>query len=404
MSLIFDFDNLLQNPLFVRNVLLPYRKDYLLATDMSKFMGPVGSGSVIELLRNEGTGKGQLVEFPLIQIFEAAINNGDDPLKGREATPVVTNDEIKLGYFRFAAGASKVDLQQLAVKFQMTELVRYTLLEQARLLNTKRIVQSFALSFPGQDYPVNPEITYATLNARILAAPLDQLNAGISRSRIIIGDDYVATQATVGAALDVGNIPINLNKLTVSHIRKGAIRAKTGKSGIITNAQFITKESPIKPAKTGMYNGWPESNYFLFTSPEGYEQLVQDAEWQAQTRRGVIENREQPSTLYGSMYKGTIEGVHVIEIPEFSDLIVTNAAGNRYVYSAFCGAGAIGYAVGQSPIFENEHEDYNIHRGIAHVEISNIKVLRYPSKSIGNRGYNTNYVNNGILHSFTTLS
>lgn len=405
--LIYNSSNPYQSDLFVKKVLKPYRKDYLLATDYSRFMGGEGSGSLIEMKKNEGVGAGQIVKFPLHQIFPATINNGLEPLEGREAAPTVVSDEVKVDMFRFAVGTEAVHLQQLQVNQVLSDLLRTQLHEQSRLLNTKRITQAFGLAFPGAAYAVNTDFDYSRIQDRMLAAPLDQANLGISRSRIIIGNDVPTTFATMTAALLVANLPTNVNdhKLTVAHIRKAAIRAKTGKSALISDAAFRSKESPVRPMKTTNYMGYPDYRYALLIAPETYMALVDDEDWQAQTRRGVIEQESQPTVLYGSMYKGTIEGVMVIEIPEFSDLIITNGAGNRYAYSALCGAGALSYVVGKSPYFEpRSYTDFGLHTGISHNEISAFKALHYPSKSIGTPGNNANLVTHGIVHSFTVLS
>jgi hypothetical protein len=105
------------------------------------------------------------------------------------------------------------------------------------------------------------------------------------------------------------------------------------------------------------------------------------------------------------MYKGSIEGVMVIVINEFDKLVITNAEGNTYAYSALCGASAIGLGMGADPMFTlRSSTDYGMYSGVAHNEISGMKVLKYPSKSIGLRGNNTNLVENGIIHSFTTIA
>lgn len=95
----------------------------------------------------------------------------------------------------------------------------------------------------------------------------------------------------------------------------------------------------------------------------------------------------------------------IIVIPELSNLIITNAAGNSYAYSLFCGASAIGFALGDTPKFTfRSSTDYELYTGLAHNEISGLKVLKFPSKFFGVKGNNTNLVEYGLVHSFTTLS
>jgi hypothetical protein len=296
----------------------------------------------------------------------------------------------------------------LQTKFQLDSDVRSDLLDKADLFNTKRIISQFALAFPGAAAVPNFDYTYASLTARMLAANLDQAGAGISRSRILLGNNYYTTHATLTAALAVGNLPVNAHKLTVAHIRSLFRLAMTGKSAPITGgggAAFTSTESAIRPYKYATKLGFEDKRYLLAVSPEAYNELAQDPAWQAQVNRGTIENENQPSTLYGSMYKGTIEGVMVMVIPEFTNLTITNAAGNTYAYSALIGASAIGFGMGGTPKFtDRTSTDYGLHYGLAHNEISGMKVLKFPSKSIGTRLNNTNLVEYGMIHSFTTLA
>ena len=259
---------------------------------------------------------------------------------------------------------------------------------------------------------LNQQFSYADLKARILASRLDvAAGGGISRARILIGDPNLAggncrtTYADLVTALTVGNFPVATNLMNVSHIRQLFNQASTGQSLTITNAAYTVKESSIRPYKYKTYSGFEDKRYVLFIAPETYNKLAADAVWQAQVNRGVIENQDQPSILYGSMYKGTIEGVMIIVIPELSNFLITNAAGNIYAYSLFCGAAAVGFGMGQTPTFTlRSSTDYDLYKGLAHNEISGLKLLKYPSKARGVKGNNTNLVEYGVVHSFTTIS
>lgn len=404
-----DRNNLFQTELFEKNVLIPYLKDYRNVTNFARFMG--GSDAVI-YNKMESKGEGDRIIFPLRQTFDPVVSIGNEQLEGNENELTYVSDKVDVGRIRYATLLTDEQLLSLETKFNLDSDVRADLLAQADSFNTQRILSAFALSFSGVDYTLNQQFSYAQLRARILAADLDNAaGGGLSRSRVLIGDPNLVgghtrtTYAGLVNALLVAQFPVATNLMNVSHIRQLFNQASTGQSLIITDNAFTSKESSVRPYKYKTHLGFEDKRYVLFIAPETYNKLASDAVWISQVNRGVIENQDQPSMLYGSMYKGTIEGVMVIVIPELSNLIITNAAGNNYAYSLFCGAAALGFGMGQTPTFTfRSSTDYGLYRGLAHNEISGIKVLKYPSKSIGVRGNNNNLVEYGVVHSFTTLS
>jgi len=408
----FDRSNIFQNELFMKNVTIPYLQDYRNVTNFARFMG--GSDAVI-YNKMENKGDGDRIIFPLRQTFDPAVAIGNEQLEGNEQELTYVSDMVDVGRIRFATLLTDVQLMSLQTKFQLESDVRADLLSQADMLNTKRILQSFALAFDGGAAGVNPSLnqqfTYSDLRARILASRLDQAAGGISRARILIGDPNLVggnartTYADLVTALAVGQFPVATNTMNVSHIRQLFNQAATGQSLTITNAAYTVKESSIRPYKYKTHLGFEDKRYVLFIAPETYNKLAADPVWQAQVNRGVIENQDQPSILYGSMYKGTIEGVMVIVIPELSNFLITNAAGNVYAYSMFCGAAAVGFGMGQTPTFTfRSSTDYELYKGLAHNEISGLKLLKYSSKVRGVRGNNNNLVEYGVVHSFTTIA
>lgn len=407
-----DRNNLFQTQLFEKNVLIPYLQDYRNVTNFARFMG--GSDAVI-YNKMESKGDGDRIIFPLRQTFDPAVAIGNEQLEGNEQELVYVSDMVDVGRIRYATLLTDVQLLSLQTKFQLESDVRADLLSQADMLNTKRILQSFALALDGGAAGVvptlNQQFTYADLRARILASRLDvAAGGGISRARILIGDPNLAggncrtTYADLVTALTAANFPVATNLMNVSHIRQLFNQAATGQSLTITNAAYTVKESSIRPYKYKTHSGFEDKRYVLFIAPETYNKLASDAVWQAQVNRGVIENQDQPSILYGSAYKGTIEGTMVIVIPELSNFIITNG-NNIYAYSMFCGAAAVGFGMGQTPTFTlRSSTDYDLYKGLAHNEISGLKLLKYPSKARGVKGNNTNLVEYGVVHSFTTIS
>lgn len=408
----FDRSNVFQSELFERNVTIPYLQDYRNVTNFARFMG--GSDAVI-YNKLENKGDGDRIIFPLRQTFDPAVAIGNEQLEGNEQELTYVSDMVDVGRIRFATLLTDPQLMSLQTNFQLDADVRADLLSQADMLNTKRILQSFALAFDGGAAGVNPSLNqqfaYSQLRDRILASRLDQAAGGISRARILIGDPNLVggnsrtTYADLTAALLVANFPVATNTMNVSHIRQLFNQASTGQSLTITDAAYTVKESSVRPYKYKTHLGFEDKRYVLFIAPETYNKLAADPVWQAQVNRGVIENQDQPSILYGSMYKGTIEGVMIIVIPELSNFLITNAAGNIYAYSMFCGAAAVGFGMGQTPTFTfRSSTDYDLYKGLAHNEISGLKLLKYSSKVRGVRGNNNNLVEYGVVHSFTTIA
>jgi hypothetical protein len=375
----------------------------------------MGGSDAVIYNKMENKGDGDRIIFPLRQTFDPAVAIGNEQLEGNEQELVYVSDMVDVGRIRYATLLTDVQLSSLQTKFQLESDVRADLLSQADMLNTKRILQSFALAFDGGAAGVvptlNQQFTYADLRARILASRLDvAAGGGISRARILIGDPNLnggncrTTYADLVTALTAANFPVATNLMNVSHIRQLFNQAATGQSLTITNAAYTVKESSIRPYKYKTHSGFEDKRYVLFIAPETYNKLASDAVWQAQVNRGVIENQDQPSILYGSAYKGTIEGTMVIVIPELSIFIITNG-NNTYAYYMFCGAAAVGFGMGQTPTFTlRSSTDYDLYKGLAHNEISGLKLLKYPSKARGVRGNNTNLVEYGVVHSFTTIS
>jgi len=408
-----DRNNLFQTQLFETNVLIPYLKDYRNVTNFARFMG--GSDAVI-YNKMENKGDGDRIVFPLRQTFDPAVAIGNEQLEGNEQELTYVSDMVDVGRIRFATLLTDVQLMSLQTKFNLESDVRADLLSQADSFNTKRILQSFALAFDGGAAGINPSLnqqfSYSDLRARILASRLDlAAGGGISRARILIGDPNLVngnartTYGAINVALTVGNFPVATNTMNVSHIRQLFNQAATGQSLTITDTTYTVKESSIRPYKYKTHQGFEDKRYVLFIAPETYNKLAADPVWQAQVNRGIIENQDQPSILYGSMYKGTIEGVMVIVIPELSNFLITNGVGNIYAYSLFCGAAAVGFGMGQTPTFTfRSSTDYELYKGLAHNEISGLKLLKYPSKARGVKGNNNNLVEYGMVHSFTTIA
>jgi hypothetical protein len=404
---ILDRNNIFQVQLYEKFI-NEYLQEYRNNTQYSKFMG--GATAIIHnVIQSKGTGDTMI--FPTRQTFMPVVKRGEEQLAGDESEITYVTDEVRIGNLRFASRITNEQLLNLQTKATIDSDVRDDLLYQSSLINTKRITSSFGLAFSptttNDRSLINVDWSYSDIATKMIACGIDANNAlgdAVSNQRVMFGQDFRTNEATVGAAAAAANFSVaNGHTMSVKHIVRLVTLARTG--GRTATAY---KESAIRPYRvTNPQNGYADNRYILFVSPEAYSHMRDnDADWRNQVVRGVIENQYQPSTLYGSAYKGSIEGVDVIVVDEFSNYITTSGNGGTQVaYSALCGASAIGFAQGQQPTFVVDTRDYGMHKGIAHIEISGLKALKYPSKGDPKKkGRNSLLVDNGIIHSFVKIS
>lgn len=403
-----DRNNPFQIQLFEKNVLKPYLKEYRNNTQFSKFMG--GATSIIHNIM-ENKGEGNTIVFPTRQTFMPVVKRGEEQLAGDESEITYVTDEVRISNLRFATRLTNEQLLKLQTKAELDSDVKDDLLYQSSLLNTKRIVSQFGLAFSptttNDRNLINFDFSYSDIATKMIASGIDANNGAgdaVSNQRLMFGQDFRTNEATVAAVAGAANFSVgNGHTMSVKHIVRLVNLARTG--GRTAN---LYKESAIRPYRvTNPHNGYADNRYILFIAPETYSYMRDnDADWRNQVIRGVIENQYQPSMLYGSAYKGSIEGVDVIVVDEFSNFITASGNGGSLVaYSALCGASAMGFAMGSTPTFETDVRDYKMHKGIAHIEISGLKVLKYPSKGDPKKkGINNLLVDNGIIHSFTKIN
>lgn len=403
-----DRNNPFQTQLFEKNVLKPYLKEYRNNTKYSQFMG--GANSIIHnVLQNKGNG--DVVVFPTRQTFMPDVKRGEEQLAGNESEITYVTDEVRIGTLRFATGITNDQLLKLQSKAEFDTDIKENLLDQGSLLNTKRITSQFGLAFSpttaNDRNLINYDWDYSDITAKMLACGIDTNNAAgdaVSNQRVIFGQDFRTNENDIGTVAAAAGFSVaNGHTMSVKHIVRLVNLARTG-----GRAGVKYKESAIRPYRvTNPHNGYADNRYILFIAPETYSYMRDnDPDWRNQVTRGVIENQYQPSMLYGSDYKGSIEGVDVIVINEFNNYVTTSGNGNSIVaYSVLCGASAIGFAMGGNVMFKTDTRDYDMHRGLAHVEISGMKALKYPSKGDPRlKGINNLLVDNGMIHSFVKLS
>lgn len=399
---IFDRNDPFQSLDFERKVITPYLEEYTNTTMFDRFTG--GPDSVI-FAKVSKAGQGDDIVYNQRQNFDPTVKIGNERLVEAEDELTYGVDRLRVGFFRFGTRITNKQLQELQINHRFDPDIRSQLLWQGESLNSKRIMRQFGLAFSENNRGVpNQQYTYADLVAKMLACGINELQNGeaISRSRVIFGLDKGLDQNRVGAALTDGVLDSAADDtLTANHIFKLASLASKG-----SRTNVVNKEHPIRPYTVGKNRmGFPDRKYLLLTSDDAFYKLAQDANWQAQQRRGTIENEEQPSILFGSNYKGTIHGVIVVTVPEFSNYVFTNGGGTSYAYSALLGASAMGLGIGQIPSFAQETYDYGLYHGLAHIEVSDAKVLKFPSKTdLTQKGVNALRVENGMIHSFVRLN
>jgi hypothetical protein len=398
---IFDRNDPFQSYDFERNIILPYLKEYSNVTMFDRFTG--GPDSVI-FAKVSKAGQGDDIVYNQRQNFDPTVKVGNERLVEAEDELTYGVERLRVGFFRFGTRITNRQLQELQINHKFDPDIRSQLLWQGESLNSKRIMRQFGLAFSDNNRGnPNQQYNYADLIGKMLACGIDVVQNGeaVSRSRLMFGLDKGTNEATVGDTLTDGVLNSAVDDtLTANHIFKLASLAGKG-----SRTDVLNKETPIRPYTVGKNRmGFPDKKYLFLTSDDAFYKLAQDANWKAQQSRGTIENEEQPSILFGSNYKGTIHGVMVVTVPEFSNYVFANAGGTSYAYSALLGASAMGLGMGQIPSFAQETYDYGLYHGLAHIEVSDAKVLKFPSKTdLTKKGLNSLRVENGMIHSFVRL-
>jgi len=401
MAMIFNRDDPFQSLDFERKIIIPYLKEYTNNTFFDRFTGGPDSPIYAKVVSK---GDGDEIVYNMRQTFKPNIKIGSEQLFLTGDTLTYGVERLRIGFFRFSTGIELQDLQELRHNHRFSPDIKSDLLEKGEYAHTQRIMAQFGLAFCENSRGLpNQEFEYPDLWTKMLNCGIDAPNGGemIARSRIVCGQDKGLDQATVGAILADGVLNNAADDtLTVDHLFLLADLADKG-----SRTGVINKENKIKPYMIGKNRfGFQDKRFLFLTSPDCYRKLVRDPRWADQVRRGTIEHEDQPSALFGSAYKGTMEGIMVVTYAGFADYVRPNANGTLYGYSVMLGAGALGLGIGQTPTFRSDDEDFQRLVELAHVEISGAKVLKFPSKSDLNlKGVNPLRVENGLIHSFVRL-
>ena len=394
---IFDRNDVFQSYDFERNIVTPYLKEYSNTTIFDRFTG--GPDSVI-YGKVSKAGQGDDIIYNQRQNFDPTVKIGSERLAGAEDELTYGVDRLRVGYFRFGTKIHNKLLQELQINHKFDPEIRSQLLWQGGRLNSLRIMRQFGLAFCENTRGApNTQYNFSQLVEKMLACGIDTAVDGeaVSNSRIMFGADKRTNETTVGLAVDkLTNDNSDVDNFTVEHIYRLASLAEEGSRTGVTN-----KEIPIRPYTMGKSrHGFPETKFLYLMSNKAFFKLSQDPEWKSQQTRGVIENEDQPSILFNSNYKGTVHGTMIVTVPEFSNYLFEKG-GKNYGYSAFLGASAMGLGIGQTPTFyAREDDDYGIYYGLAHIEISDAKVLKFPSKGdLSLKGVNPLRVENSLIHS-----
>lgn len=413
-----------------REVLEPYFKEYQNLTKFSQFMGETND-NVIMVKRVK---TGNTVVIPVNQVFyDMNIKRGSsEVLAGTEQELTYDYMQFSVDRQRWAMKITDEQYQKLVYGRDFPADIQRNLLAQTEYNLNRRIIQSFgtALSYQSTSSMITGNLGYVNyvwdwsiLTARMLACGIDANGVNgdnVSSQRIMFGLDNnapvnnVPPQATVAAALSVANFGttaanFTANQFNIAHIRKCIKLAETGNRP----TSNVYTENPIKPYRMEAGRmGYADSVYLFLISPSAYEFIVTTADWQAQVARGTIERDTQPSILWGSNYKGTIEGAMLVVVPEFDNYLFpckgasagTNATAT---YSVLLGSGAIAYGMSGSPELKYDERDYENVRGVAHTEICGIRPIKFASKNNaamkGNQ-LNPVQIDNGMIHCFASIS
>lgn len=403
----------------LQNIVKPYKKEFTFIGPFAKLMGSNNQSAVWgKSMENGGSGRdvGERVIYNKQRVYAPTVSTGNT-----YNTTLITNnaesifmatDDIKLQKFRFDSKILNREWDTQLTGHDFWNEVKYDLLQKGRLLQENRYKNSLVNAFSGNGNGNDGSNTTTLMTPAQITAAMAVGSFNAADNTQLSGDRFMFGQAGAGAGNTVADRATAIaaaadaagNQLTAETLYNLSVLAAQGEHTVTA-----VRQERIEPHTYTNFKGFERRKYVLFTSNAAFGTLRQDEDWIGQQTRGVIEDPCQPSLLFGSDYRGTLYGIDVVTDPMFDSMIMHEAAnGNaRVMYSVLVGAGALGYAMGKEPILKVEESfDYGNIKGVAHVETSGIKVLKFPARTdvAANKGQNVHpFLENGLIHVGTTL-
>jgi len=205
-----------------------------------------------------------------------------------------------------------------------------------------------------------------------------------------------------------GGVAYNQNGLSANHLLKLKRYATQGgaMNGAVA-ANGTTIEDAIRPAYMKSRAGWPMNDYIYLCSSQTIQTLYQDPMFfQSTAARGtVIDAADQPQTIYGSEYHGKFFGIHIYEVKDLANYMITSQNGNFTVaWELFIGAGAWSLGWYEEPTVAFKDDQINRVQEFTTHEIRGQKALKFAANQASTIAAGIPTVEQGIIHSFVRIA
>lgn len=327
--------------------------EYIRASGFKTFMARSDT-SVIHVRGDLSKNRGDTLNIPLFAKLQGEPKRGAQPIEGNEKGLANYNFPVVIDWVGDGVAVSNADTFKTEIDLLdagrsgltnfMAEVTRNEIIDA---LNSKNGVNFKDAS----DLQLNAWVT-------------------LNQYRTLFGSATSNYSNVFAAAL--GNVAgtDKLNKKIIEIVRKNARAAYPNTP--------LMRPSTVKEV-TGMSGkaGAIVESYICFVGSRSFYHLKQDAELKEDLRYAMERGRNNPLFQPDDLM---IDNVVIREIPELTDRCLIEGAGASGVDVEpyfFCGAQAIGYAIGQEPKFTTDDRDYGFIKGVAVRELRGIKKIVY---------------------------
>jgi len=249
-------------------------------------------------------------------------------------------------------------------------------------------------------------ITYKILKAACVDLYPNQATQGPVAERVLYsygtqpGGSVYAANITDGLTAMAGTTDPTECGSSVQAINTMRLMAVSGSTGATTVGAFET-EKKINPVELEMENGFSSPVYMYWQDPGSFNTgLRLDTNFGSRYYgRGVIESGMQPSQLKGKFFRGAIEDVEIIDIPELQKFRIYVPGIGTFAHNLFVGAQAFKFIWGKMPWTDYQYFDLKRRREWALQDIRGQKVIQF--QSLFRPGF---FAECGIIHHFVKIN
>lgn len=366
-------------------------KEFLTEWQDNHYFGQLTGSSPSSIVRLFNIEQGRRAEFPKQMRNNITVVSEGEQVSGSEDKLVYDTDELNAVLSTIAKGNNMAIYTRQAYEHDYLQDLNKQLLVDRQLIDERRWLYANIYGLLPKERPNAGHIIKISGSEFDEIGELEKLKDliptihltntfktdaehQISRARVVFGEDELEPLAE-------DTIEDAKGKMTATGLTVNGIRAveRVARVGRPTDS---IKETRIAPYTVDSALKWGRRplRYLLLTSFNAYQFMANhDPIFISQFSRGVMENSNQPSILRGGDYKGSIEGVDVVIEHGLDRLTIQDDDGNLFALNILLGGSAFGYASGYHKLVKKIDTDYDTVYGIAHHEVSDLKMLSYKS-------------------------